>query len=121
MAQVKKRRAPPLADYTRQADTMHIVVDGADTSGDVDLLRIAGKPKFAPQKLVLFNRSVDTDSTIVVTPDKGVDLTVVVPFGKTLEIPHPIKTIVDSGSSGGTTDIYCYWWDASTLDWNPEA
>lgn len=121
MAAVKKRRAPPAIDQTRHADTMHIVADVADTVADIDLLAIPGKPKHPPQLTVFYNRSVDTDATIVITPEKGVNLTLVVPFGRQLEVYHPIRTVLESGSSGGLCDAYFYWWDASSLDWNNEA
>lgn len=123
MAQVKKRRAPPQAKFTTHADTGHIVRNVASLSADTDLLRIDGKPKFAPQRIVVVNLSTaaaPADAVLVFTPEKGADITLTVPQGMSVTWDHPVKTLVDSGSSG-TFDVHCYWWDASTLDWNNEA
>lgn len=119
MAAVKRRRAAPQARLNTQADTMHIV---SSVGADIDLLDIAGKPKFAPQRVEIYNLDTVANTVVVFTPDKGVDLTATVPPqpSQPVVIRHPVKTLKTSGTSG-TFIIYCYWWDAGTLDWNPEA
>lgn len=123
MAAVQKRRAAPQARYDTQADTMHVVSGVAALSADTNLLRVAGKPKFAPQRIVIVNTALavaDAAAVCVFTPAKGVNLTVTVPPLGSVTVDHPVNALVDSGSLG-TFDVHCYWWDASTLDWNPEA
>jgi hypothetical protein len=123
MAAVRRRRAAPQAKFATQADTMH-VVQGADVqTADVDLLAIAGKPKFAPQRIVLVNTSLaaaEVPAVLVFTPAKGTNLTVTAQQGMSITIDHPVNALVDSGSSG-TFEVHCYWWDAGTLDWNQDA
>lgn len=123
MAAVQKRRAAPQARYNTQADTVHVVLSTTVTAADVNLLRIAGKPKFAPQRITIVNTialATGTTAVLVITPEKGANLTVSVPAGCAVAIDHPVKALVDTGSSG-TFEVHCYWWDASTLDWNAEA
>lgn len=116
----QSRKQAPRAEYNRQADTMHYIADAAAASADTNLLRLPGKPRFAPQMLTLTNRHATNDGAIVLTPEKGVNLTINVRPGDVINIVTPIKAIVDTGTTGGTIDVFCFWWDAGTLNWNLE-
>ena len=118
MAAVRKRKAASTANFNKQADTMHIV---SSFGADVDLLGIAGKPKMAPQCTIFSNAHVTDAAAIAFTPEKGVSQVISVPPMGHLPYPHPIKTILTSGTTGGTPQALCGWWDAASLDWNSEA
>jgi hypothetical protein len=116
------RKTTPKANYHQQADTAHVIADIAAAAADTDLLAVAGKPKFAPQMVELTNNHADTAGTVVLTPEKGVDLTFTVKAGETKRIPLAIKKVEDSGTAGGTIELTAYWWDPyGSLDWNSEA
>ncbi len=115
------RKAAPKADFNQQADTMHIVADAAAPSADTDLLRIPGKPKFAPQRTILYNQHATNAATVILTPEKGTDLTFIVNAGHQVYVDTPIKKIEDTGTTGGTCFCMFFWWDPyGCLDWNPE-
>jgi hypothetical protein len=113
------RKAAPKADYTKQADTQHVIADAGAAAADLDLLAIIGKPQFAPQRLILINTNAAATAAIVLTPEKGADITVTVPFSGTVTLDVPIKKIEDTGT--GAVQVICLWWDgAGTMSWNFE-
>ncbi len=112
------RKAAPKADYTQQADTLHVIPDASAPSADTDLLAIAGKPRFAPQRLRLVNATA-AGVALTLGPEKGVDFTVTVPAQDSLDIDTPIKRIEDTAA--GALQVICHWWDPyGSLDWNLE-
>lgn len=104
------RKAAPKAAYTQQADTAHAAAFGA-----IDFLAVAGKPNFACQKLVLIGVAA---GNVVVTPEKGVDLTINLAIGQRESLETPIKAIVSATATG---NFIAYWWDThGSLNWNNE-
>lgn len=105
------RKASPKGDFMQRADTQATAALGA-----VDLLAVAGKPQFAPQRLEL--RATATPGAVVLRPEKGVDYTINLLANERVAVLSATKAIVSSVATG---DFVAYWYDAAgQLHWNNE-
>lgn len=109
----QKRKSSPRGDFTTRADTQHAIASCAVVT---NLLRVDGKPRFAPQRSVFVSVA---GGTVTLTPEKGIDFTLTIPANFPVVHEAAVKATV---SATGTVAGHFYWWDgAGQLDWNNEA
>lgn len=104
----------PRGPWTRPSDAIFAVASLAGMAADTDLRTLgASFPKHAPQRVLLIGGA--SALAAVLQPENGSStITITVPINQVIELHHPIKTLIKSGS--GAVGVVCEWW-ASGSDW----
>lgn len=105
--------AAPRIDTTVPADIDHVI---PSANAGANLTAIAGRPNHAAQLVQFVNKDAAASHTVVFTPEKSTQRTLVIPPNMILEYRMPVA-LIDS-SSEANIQVIAYYWAKAGVQFN---